>query len=341
LTLSGAKVLVTGGAGFIGSHIVDDLVESGADVTIFDNFSTGNTENIQLSASRVNVVEGDITDASAISDASVGVDFISHHAAQLEIFRSSEDPVQDLEVNTIGTLNVLEAALRNGVGKVVSASSACIYGQTDGATDETSMPVPNWTYGVSKLAAERYCTIYNEYRGLPTVSLRYGIVYGEREWYRRVLTIFIKRAVERESLVVFGDGSQARDFVHVSDVVKMNRACMTNDRANGQAFNVGTGVATTVAELADLVVAECVPELPVTHEEVAEGEFSQLVPDKRRNHSELQMMLLDSSLAERELGWKAEKLLADGVREEYEWLKANPHRFQSIRYTESGAGDSE
>jgi UDP-glucose 4-epimerase len=335
LTLSGAKILVTGGAGFIGSHIVDDLVESGAEVTIFDNFSTGNTENLEGASAKVEVVEGDITDASGIRDACVGMDFVSHQAAQLEIFRSTDDPVQDLEVNTIGTLNVLDGALRAGVGKVVAASSACVYGQTDGATDETSMPVPNWTYGVSKLAAERYCTIYNEYRGLPTVSLRYGIVYGEREWYRRVLTIFIKRAVERESLVVFGDGTQARDFVHVSDVVKMNRACMSDDRANGHVFNVGTGIGTTVNELAELVVAECVPELPITREDVAEGEFSQLVPDKRRNHSELQLMLLDSSLAERVLDWKPVKQLSDGVREEYEWLLNNPQRFQSIKYTET------
>lgn len=337
MSLAGATVLVTGGGGFIGSHIVDDLMAAGARVRVFDNFVFGTRENLRHLEGRVEIVEGDILDYDALLRATQGADFVSHQAAQLEIFRSTDDPLADLQINTVGTLNVLKAAKACGVRKVVNASSACIYGQTEGPTDENYLPVPNWAYGVSKLAAERYAKIYSDYHGLPVASLRYGITYGEREWYRRVLTIFIKRVVEDKPPVVFGSGEQVRDFVYVADVVRLHRLCLENPAADGQSYNVGTGLGTTVADLARLVVQASGKDLEVVFEDVPEGAFSTLVPDKRRNSAELKVMLLDCSKAERELGWRAETPLIEGIRREMAWVEANPHRWQRVRYTEVAA----
>ncbi len=334
MSLQGFTVLVTGGAGFIGSHIVEDLVTASARVKVYDNFSFGLRDNLRPIAKHVEIIEGDILDCATLERAMRNVDFVSHQAAQLEIFRSTDDPLVDLQINTVGTLNVLKAAKRSGVRKVVNASSACIYGQVNGPTSEDHLPVPNWAYGVSKLAAERYARIYNDYQKLPVVNLRYGIVYGEREWYRRVLTLFIKRAVDGKPPVVFGDGLQVRDFIYVGDVVRLHRLCLGNPNANGQSYNVGTARATTIQELARLVVDASGLGLQVLQEDVAEGAYSQLVPDKRRNSAELKMMLLDCSKAKRELGWEPQVTLLEGVRREIEWVRHNLARWQRIHYSE-------
>lgn len=337
MNLANARVVVTGGAGFIGSHIVDDLVERGCNVVVYDDFSTGLVENLAHHGDKIRVVRGDILDFNSLLHAMDGADFVSHQAAQLEIFRSTDDPEADLRINTIGTLNVLRAAKLAGVGKVVNASSACIYGQVDSLTSEDHPPFPNWSYGVSKLAAERYGRVWNDSMGIKVTSLRYAIVYGTREWYRRVLTIFLKRAMEGTAPVVFGDGTQIRDFVHVSDVVRMNRACMENPAADGMIFNVGTGIATTIEALATLVAE--MAGTKVLHEDTQEGSFSKLQPDKRRNAAELKTMLLDPTLAERALGWKPLKQLADGLAEELAWIRANPGRWTAIRYTPAPSRD--
>jgi UDP-glucose 4-epimerase len=334
VSLEGATVLLTGGAGFIGSHLATDLVDQGARVLVYDNFSCGRWENLSHLEGRVEVICADILDYPTLLEATCRADFVSHQAAQLEIFRSTDDPLADLEINTVGTLNVLKAAKAAGVRKVINASSACIYGQVSGATPETHLPVPNWAYGVSKLAAERYGTIYSQYQGLPVVSLRYSIVYGEREWYRRVLTVFLKRALSGQSLVVFGDGSQVRDYLYVGDLVRMHRLCLEHSIADGKSYNVGTGIGTTVVELAQAVKTASGRDVEVTFEDVAEGAFSRLVPDKKRNAAELKVMLLDCALARMELGWSAEVPLVEGLRREWDWLSANPSRWDRIRYTE-------
>jgi len=335
MKLQGARVLVTGGAGFIGSHIVDDLVSSGCEVVVYDDFSTGLMENLAHHGNKLQIVKADILDQTSLRKAMNGIDFVSHQAAQLEIFRSTSDPEADLLLNTTGTLRILQAAKDAGVRKVVNASSACVYGQVEGLTDESCLPFPNWAYGVSKLAAERYGQVWNDSQGLPVCSLRYAIVYGTREWYRRVLTIFVKRAIEGLAPVVFGDGAQVRDFVHVSDVVRINRMCMEQDAANGKIFNVGTGVGTSMVALARLV-ADMVGSA-VLHEQTAEGEFSALIPDKRRNAAELQVMLLNPAYATATLEWKPIRALRDGLSEELSWARENRHRWTRIRYTETAS----
>ncbi|MFZ1016321.1 MAG: NAD-dependent epimerase/dehydratase family protein, partial [Candidatus Cybelea sp.] len=170
------SVLVTGGAGFIGSHIVADLAAAGYRVTVFDNFSSGLRENLGPVIDDVEIVEGDVLDAEALTAAARGKDVLSHQAAQLEITKCLEDPLDDMRTNLVGTINVLEAARAAGVARVVNASSACIYGQAvDPPSDEDAGPHnPNWSYGASKLAAEKYAQIFAHDYGFAVHSLRYG-----------------------------------------------------------------------------------------------------------------------------------------------------------------------
>lgn len=329
-------VLVTGGAGFIGSHIVDSLVEEGANVIVYDNFSFGNLRNLDNSRGKIKVIKGDILDFPLLKKSMKNADFVSHHAAQLEIFRSTKDPFADLEINTLGTINVLRAAQENKVRKVINASSACVYGQPHAKVQDENHPTnPNWAYGISKLAAEKYCQISESSSGIPVTSLRYGIVYGPREWYRRVLTIFIKRAIEKKDLIIFGRGSQYRDFVYVGDVVRIHNLCLEYGTSDGQAINVGTGKPTTVRQLARLVITAVSPEkLKIISEKVAEGGESKIVEGKKRNVNDLIGMCLDSGKAHRLLGWQAKTDLSFGILQELNWARKNPQYWQKIKYTD-------
>lgn len=338
------KVFITGGAGFIGSHIVEALVREGHDVCVYDDFSTGSPENLSAVSSKIDIVAGDILDREKLLFSMKGADAVSHQAAQLEIFRAVDDPYFDLRVNTVGTLNVLLAAQTCGVQRVVNASSACVYGQTNEICEEDKDLRPNWAYGVSKLAAEKYGNLFNDYHGIPTVSLRYGIVYGEREWFRRVLTIFIKRALEGKEIVVFGAGDQRRDFVYVKDVVELHQRCLFSERATGEVFNAGTGKTTSIIELARMVSAvheqETGRAVPVIHEDIQEGDFSELVPDKRRNTAELKCMWLSPEKAKKLLEWEPRVQLMEGIRNEWRWARSSLKRWGSIHYSKARPEDS-
>lgn len=325
------KIVVTGGAGFIGSHIVESLVQLGHQVVVYDNFSSGLLDNIR--GVECEIIEGDILDSEKLSRAFQGAEVVSHQAAQLEIFRSTDDPLFDVNMNIVGTLNVLEAAKKRGVRHVLNASSACVYGQAHGMTSEKSEARPNWAYGVSKLAAERYGLIYSDSNAPDVTSFRYGIVYGEREWYRRVLTIFVKRALEGKPLVIFGDGDQLRDFVHVSDVVACHNTALMNDKSAGGVYNVGTGVPTSVKCLAEIVVDVSGKKLEILSEQTEQGEYSRLVPGKRRNTAELKSMWLDVSKAKSELGWAPRVILREGIARSYNWAAQNLDRWKEIRYS--------
>jgi UDP-glucose 4-epimerase len=333
MSLHGVRVLVTGGAGFIGSHFVRDLVESGARVTVFDNFSSGLIDNLAPVQADLEVVHGDILDFEGLCTAMRGQELVSHQAAQLEITRAIGDPLFDLRTNTIGTLNVLRAAAEMAVHKVVSASSAGVYGQARYTPQDENHPTnPNWEYGISKLAAEKYGQIYAETHRFAVVSLRYAIVYGEREWFGRVLTLFLKRALEGLPPVVFGRGDQVRDFVYVGDVTQMHHACLEQAAANNKVFNVSTGVGTSVVDLATLVCEISGKDIEPVFEDVPEGERSHLVNGRMRLPSELQTMIMSYDRAREEVGWAPQIPLREGLEREWAWLNRNPSRWLRMSY---------
>lgn len=324
------NILVTGGAGFIGSHIVESLVAGGANVTIYDNFTSGSMKNLHDLSDRIKIIKGDILDFNKLSAACSDMDIISHQAAQLEITKCINDPIEDLKINTEGSLNVFEAAVKNNVKKVVYASSACIYGQAQYIPEDESHPHdPNWPYGVSKLAVEKYASIYNNYHGLNTCGLRYSIIYGPREWYGRVLTVFLKRALEHKSPVVWG-GDQIRDFCYVKDLVELHNKLLDDDRIKNDIFNVSTGVGTSIIELANICVDLFDLDVPI-HENINEGEVSNEVEGRKRLPLELKTMVLDNSKA-KTTGWGPKVALRDGIQYEYDWLKDNFHRWKTLSY---------
>jgi len=329
----GKKVLVTGGAGFIGSHIVERLLKEGATVTVLDNFRTGLRENLEKVKNDITLIEGSILEPKHLAKAAKGQDLISHQAAQLEITRAIDDPVEDLITNTAGTLNVMKAAVEQGVPKVVMASSAGVYGQAvETPQNEDTHPTnPNWAYGVSKLATEKYAKIFEETHGLKVTALRYGIVYGPREWYGRVLTIFIKRALEGQPLVIFGDGKQLRDFVNVRDVVEMNMRCLAQAAADNQVFNVATAHGTDINTLAELAKKVSGKDIEIIHEDVEEGKASKYY-DRIRLPQELKTLVQSYKKANKLLGWEPTIDLEKGMLEEYQWLEQNPTRWQKMNY---------
>jgi UDP-glucose 4-epimerase len=328
------SVLVTGGAGFIGSHVVDDLLAAGYRVTVFDNFSSGSRDNLASLDGDVEIVEGDILDRDALLAAMRGREIVSHQAAQLEITKCLEDPLDDMRTNLVGTINVLEAARRAGVAKIVNASSACIYGQAvNPPSDEDAAPHnPNWSYGASKLAAEKYAQILAHDYGFSVFSLRYGITYGPREWYGRVLTIFLKRLLAGKAPVVFGSGEQLRDFVFITDVVRIHRACVESDLEGAHSFNGGTGIATSIADLAKLVCHVTGTGLEPVTENVLPGERSALVDGRMRLPSELAVMQLSPAKVQRVLGVTPQVELREGIAREWEWLQTNTGRWTRMSY---------
>ncbi len=252
------KILVTGGAGFIGSHVVDRLIEAGAEVVVLDDLSSGAREVVNP---RAHLYQGDICDPSVreIFERE-HIDCLNHHAAQMNVRRSVADPVFDAHVNILGSLNLLQAAVATGVKKVVLASTGgAIYGeQLSFPADETHPTCPLSPYGVAKLAVEKYLFCYEAAYGLPHVILRYANVYGPRQnphGEAGVVAIFIQRLLDGEPAVINGDGEQTRDFVYVDDVVRANMLAVTTDLHG--IYNVGTGLETSVntlyAHLATLI----------------------------------------------------------------------------------------
>jgi UDP-glucose 4-epimerase len=247
------KVLVTGGAGFIGSHLVDRLIALGHEVRVFDNLSTGKRENLRQHADRVQLVVGDVRDEAALLRASEGVNLVYHEAAVVSVQLSVERPDETLAVNLGGTLNVLRAAKAQGAKRVVLASSAAVYGSRgEGARRESDPTLPESPYGLEKLGSEHYLRMWHELYGLDTVSLRYFNVFGPRQDpsspYSGVISIFADRLLRGMTPTIYGDGEQTRDFVYVANVVEAN-ICAGLGPATQGTFNVGCGISTSLNQL--------------------------------------------------------------------------------------------
>jgi len=251
-----AHYLVTGGAGFIGSHLVEELMRRGESVRVFDNFSTGTLENIEPWRDRIECVEGDTRDSQAVDAAMEGIDYVLHQAALPSVPRSVKDPITTDAVNVGGTLNVLWAAHGKKVKRVVFASSSSVYGNVDVSPKHEELPLePASPYAVSKLAGEHYCRVFHEVYGLETVSLRYFNVFGPRQEpdsaYAAVIPIFLQEMTNGRSAPVDGDGTQTRDFTFVKNVVEANLLACTAAGAAGKAVNVACGKSVSVLELVD------------------------------------------------------------------------------------------
>jgi UDP-glucose 4-epimerase len=299
------KAVVTGGAGFIGSNLVDALVERGDEVVIVDDLSTGKRENAEPAlAAGVRLVEADIRDGQALAELfeEVRPDVVFHFAAQIDVRKSVADTPWDAMVNVVGTINVLEAALKAGVRRVVNSSTGgAIYGEGKVIPAPEDHPAePEAPYGQSKHAAEGYLELYRRLHGLSTVSLRYGNVYGPRQdplGEAGVIAIFCGKLIEGAKPTVFGDGLQTRDYVYVGDVVAANLAAAESD-ASG-AFNIGTGRQTSVLDLVEELAA------------ISGKEFeAELAPERP---GEVRHIALDFTRAREELGWEPKVQLREGL----------------------------
>ncbi len=246
--------LITGGAGFIGSHLVHELIRYQQEVRVFENFSSGRRENLDWLPQRVEIMEGDVRDLPAVRRAMRGVRYVFHQAAIRSVPRSVEDPSSTNEVNAQGTLNVLVAARDAHVQRLVYASSSSVYGESQlKIQEEGQRPFPVSPYAVSKLSGELYCRLFSRLYGLETVSLRYFNVFGpgqdpESE-YAAVIPRFIRQALRGEPVEVHGDGLQSRDFTYVSDVVQANLLAVKAPNVVGEVFNIGGGETHTVMDI--------------------------------------------------------------------------------------------
>lgn len=311
--LDGARVLVAGGAGFLGSHIVDQLTETPArEIVVLDNFVRGTHENLAEAVRdpRVRVVDGSVTDLALVRDLMQGTDYVFHLAA-LWLYECVNEPRSALDVNVVGTYNVVEAAADAGVRKVVYSSSASVYGDAVFTPMTEEHPFNNRTmYGATKLAGEQFFRAFNEQRGLDYVGLRYMNIYGPRMDYQGTYVSVIMKVLDRidagEPPIIFGDGSQAYDFVHVTDVARANILALQAD-ATDEFFNIGIGVKTTIRELVDLL-------LEITG--------SGLEPEYRPAEQMFVTHRVGSTdKAERLLGFRATIPLEDGLRSVVEWRR--------------------
>ena len=252
------RALVTGGAGFIGSHIAQRLLEAGHEVVILDNFSSGSRANVAAIGKDARVVEGDVRDLGTVESCAAGCDVVFHEAAIVSVPYSIERPQESHDVNIQGTLNVLHAARKARTRRVLFASSAAIYGEEPTLPKtETMRPEPMSPYGVEKLTGEHYLATWSKLFGVETVALRYFNVFGPRQdpksAYSGVISIFVDRILAGRPITFFGDGEQSRDFVYVANVVDANILAATREGVSGRVFNVACGQRTTLRELATLI----------------------------------------------------------------------------------------
>ena len=255
-----SKILVTGGAGFIGSHLVDRLMKEGYEIVVLDNFFSGKIENIKhhLESGTFYLVKGDVRSSDNVKEAIKNVDAVFHLAAIVSVPLSIQNPLLANDVNARGTLNLLEASLKAHVKRFIYASSCAVYGEVDCLPiDERCQTNPISPYSVSKLAAEYYCKVFYENYGLNSLCLRYFNVYGRRQAgdsYSGVITQFISRLKQRKPPIIYGDGQQTRDFVHVKDIIEANMLALNRQQGFGEVINVGTGKRTTINQLAEVLL---------------------------------------------------------------------------------------
>ncbi|MDY9927198.1 SDR family oxidoreductase [Methanosarcina sp.] len=303
--------MVTGGAGFIGSHLIEKLLNAGNEVTCLDNFNDYydpqiKRENIEpfLENENFQLIEGDIRDKALLRDIFRSTDYVFHEAAQAGIRISVKDPMKPHEINTTGTLNLLEAAVDSGVKKIINASSSSVYGKVEYLPfDENHPNSPVSPYGVSKLMAEHYCRVFEDLYGLKSVSLRYFTVYGPRMRPDLAISIFTKAALKNETILIFGDGEKTRDFTCIDDIVKANLICM---KKGSGVYNIGSGHSITINELASKIIEINESESEIVHTNSMKGDAEHTLSSSKK--------------AWKEIGWKPKVTIEDGLERYARWI---------------------
>lgn len=308
------RYVVTGGAGFIGSNTVDEIVKRAHDVVVLDDLSTGREKNLEGVRSKIEFVRGSITDLDLVRTVCRGADYVVHLAARASVPRSVKDPLGTNNINVSGTLNVLLAARDARVKRVVFACSSSIYGETPTLPKREDMsPLPVSPYGVSKLAGELYGQVFQRAYGLEFVSLRYFNVFGPRQDpgspYSGVLSLFNAALLEGRPLTIYGDGEQSRDFTYVANVVEINLLACEADNAAGMAFNVGTGNRYTLNQTLQFLEKIAKKSVKVNYEAPREGDI---------RHSEA-----DINLARRVFGYNPKVNFEQGLKNTWEWYCAD------------------
>ena len=307
-----ALYLVTGGAGFIGSNISEELVKRGEKIRILDNFSTGKRENIVKFKDGIELIEGDLRDLEIVKRAMVGVDFVLHQGALPSVERSIKDPLTTTRVNILGTLNVLLVALQLGVKRVVYASSSSVYGDTPTLPKKEGMKTgPQSPYAVTKLIGEEYCRIYYSSYGLEIVCLRYFNVFGPRQdpgsQYAAVIPKFITLMLRGKSPPIYGDGEQSRDFTFIDNVVEANLEACKAKGASGGVFNIACGKSVTINELVQRLNGILQIGIEPTYQSPRKGDV---------RHS-----LADISQAQKTLHYSPEIGFGTGLEKTVQWFR--------------------
>ena len=310
--LKGKKVLVTGGAGFIGSHIVDRLLSLGAEVVVLDNLETGKIENISHNLDRIRFIQKDLRDDSALDEALEGVDFVSHQAALRSVPKSVSQPLRYNEVNVTGSLKLFLIAKEKGIKRIVYASSSSVYGERfEFPEKEEDLPSPISPYAATKLFGEYYGYLFSKLYGLEVVSLRYFNVFGPRQslenQYAVVVPKFITSLLKRESPPIYGDGEQERDFTYIENVVEANILALTREGIAGEIFNIASGKPYSVnylfKSLKGIIGVDTSPKY-----------LSPRPGDVRKTHA-------DISKAEKFLGWHPHIDFFEGLRRTVDWFR--------------------
>ncbi len=311
------RYMVTGGAGFIGSHTVEELVRRGHSVVVLDGLSAGKKENLAGVEGKIEFVSGSVTDLDVVRGASRSVDCVLHLAARTSVPRSVKDPLGTNDVNVNGTLNVLVAARDAGVRRVVFAASSSVYGDMPSLPKTESMrPLPTSPYGASKLAGEAYAQVFGHVYGLENVSLRYFNVFGPRQDpsspYSSVLSRFVTAVLDGSQPVVYGDGEQSRDFTYIENVVQANLLASEAPGVSGMVFNVGTGQRYTLNQTLRLLETVSGQPVRTRYEPARSGDIRD--------------SLADVSLARAKLGYNPRIGFEEGLRRTWEWYSAHHHK---------------
>ncbi|GAA0471521.1 GDP-mannose 4,6-dehydratase [Halococcus dombrowskii] len=322
-------ILVTGGAGFIGGHLAASFVSAGRDVVVLDNLDPFYDTDIKRRTIDVarqaadngdgsyELVEGDVRDADLVADLVADAQFVFHQAAQAGVRTSVKNPRRVDDINVEGTLNVLDAARDSPTERVVFASSSSVYGKPSYLPyDEEHPTTPVSPYGVSKLAAENYVRVYGDLYDVPTVALRYFTVYGPRMRPNMAISNFVSRCMNDEPPVVYGDGSQTRDFTYIADIVRANAKLLETDAADGEVLNIGSTDNVDIRTLAEVIRDEIAPDLSIEHGERQAG-------DAEHTHA-------DVSKAGDVLGYEPTEDIRSGVGEFIDWYRKNREWYEPL-----------